>query len=81
MKAFFKNHFSLALLQFPQDVAHTGGVTVVQPVAVVALVAVGTCGVAAELADGQFLAATATDKAGCLSLIFISSSHITHYEL
>ena len=48
----------------------------VQPVAVVAGVAVGPRGIAAELADGQLLSAAATDEACRLSLSFITSSHL-----
>ena len=48
----------------------------VQPVAVVAGVAVGTRGIAAELADGQLLSAAATDEACRLSLPFITVSHL-----
>ena len=50
----------------------------VQPVAVITGVAVGTRSKAAELADGQLLPAAATDEACRLSLFIITSSHDIH---
>ena len=72
----FKNHFSVALLQLAEYPAQAGGLAVVQPVAVVAGVAVGACGVAAELADGQLLPAAAADEAGRLPQGHVTVSHV-----
>jgi len=52
---------------------------VVQPVAVVAGVAVGACGVAAELADGQVLPAAAADEAGRLPQGHVTMSHSSSF--
>ena len=73
---FFKNHFSVALLQLAEYPAQAGGLAVVQPVAVVAGVAVGACGVAAELADGQLLPAAAADEASRLPQGHVTVSHV-----
>jgi hypothetical protein len=66
---------SLPLLQFAQDAALAGLLAVVQPIAMITLVAVGACGIAAELADGQLLPAAATDQGLGLSLGVIAVSH------
>ena len=47
----------------------------VQPVAVVTHVAIGACGIATELADGQLLSAAAADEAGRLPQGLITVSH------
>ena len=48
----------------------------VQPVAVITGVAVGTRSKAAELADGQLLSAAAADEAGRLPQGLITVSHV-----
>ena len=47
----------------------------VQPVAVVTHVAIGACGIATELADGQLLSTAVADETGRLPQGHVTVSH------